>query len=171
MTHAMLAAAGIRLHAIAAMAANRVIGREGSLPWHLPEDLKSFKRRTLDHPIIMGRATFESLPGGKPLPRRRHIVLTRTLPPTPGIEIIRRPEDLPNLGIRGDAFVIGGAAVFAAFLPFCHSVILSAIHQAHEGDTFMPEFEDTFTFDEVLEACPDFEVRLYRRAHALPSLG
>src|SRR6187401_3018410 len=87
------------LIAIAAMASNRVIGREGKLPWHLPEDLKFFKETTLGHPVLMGRKTFESIIErlGKPLPGRMNIVLNRTLPPREGIHVIRDISELSNL--------------------------------------------------------------------------
>jgi dihydrofolate reductase len=151
------------------MASNRVIGREGTLPWHLPDDLKSFKRRTLGHPILMGRATFESLPKRRPLPRRRNLVLSRTMPQEPGVEILRTPEALRSLDLKGDAYVIGGAAVFKRFLPLCHSVILTAIHAPYPGDTWMPPFETHFTFDQTLETYPEFDVKRYRRNAPSPA--
>ena len=163
MTHARLAEAGIRLHAIVAMAPNRVIGRDGDLPWHLPEDLKLFKARTLNHPIIMGRATFESLPNQRPLRKRRNIVLSTTLEEREGIEIIRDIGELITLGVTGDAYLIGGARVFEAYLPLCESLFLTIVNDAHEGDTFMPPFENTFTFAETLEKFDAFEVQRYSR--------
>src|SRR6478609_6258116 len=88
-----------KLIAIAAMASNRVIGRNGQLPWHLPEDLKFFKRTTLGHPVLMGRNTFESIVErlGKPLPGRRSIVLSRTMRELAGIDVIRNFEELNAL--------------------------------------------------------------------------
>ena len=163
MTHAELVEAGICLHAIVAMAPNRVIGRNGDLPWHLPEDLKLFKARTLNHPIIMGRATFESLPKQRPLPKRRNIVFSSTLEEREGIEIIRELSELIPLGVTGDAYLIGGARVFEAYLPLCESLVLTIVNVAHEGDTFMPPFEDTFKFAETLEKFDTFEVHRYDR--------
>ncbi len=162
MTHGDLTRVGIHLHALVAMASNRVIGRDGTLPWHLPQDLKLFKERTLGHPIIMGRATFESLPK-RPLPKRRNIVLSRTLTPVPGVEIIADLQGLIDLGVTGDAYLIGGARVFDAYLQTCASLILTHVHQAYEGDTFMPPFEEAFVFDETLTTFPDFDVRRYVR--------
>ena len=89
----------MRLIAIVAMSANRVIGREGKLPWHYPEDLKFFKRTTLGHPILMGRATFDSI--SKPLPGRQNIVLSRTMQPSEGVTVIRDISELPQ--VCGDA--------------------------------------------------------------------
>ena len=155
---------GIRLHAIVAMASNRVIGRDGDLPWHLPEDLKLFKKRTLNHPIIMGRGTFESLPGQRPLPKRRNIVLSRTMDSQEGLDVISKLEQLVELGVNGDAYLIGGARIFDAHLSDCESLILTYIHEPHEGDTWMPDFESSFPRHEVLERFAEFEVRHYRRA-------
>lgn len=163
MTHADLVEAGIDLHAIVAMASNRVIGRDGTLPWHLPEDLKLFKARTLGHPIIMGRATFESLPKQKPLPKRRNIVLSKTMGPREGVDVIRDLSELPALGVLGDAYLIGGARVFSAYLDLCSRLILTYVHEAHEGDVMMPCFEKAFTFAETLDTFDEFEVRLYKR--------
>ncbi|HEY8990640.1 MAG TPA: dihydrofolate reductase, partial [Luteolibacter sp.] len=105
-----------RLIAVVAMTADRVIGRDGTLPWHLPEDLQFFKRTTSGHPIVMGRKTFESI--GKPLPKRRNIVLTRDPSwQAPGVEVIHSPAELLNLPDLGDTvFLIGGAEIYAAFL-------------------------------------------------------
>ena len=109
-----------RLSAIVAMAANRVIGRDGSLPWHYPEDLKFFKRTTLGHPIIMGRATYESI--GRALPGRLNIVLSSTLPPTDGITLIRSLDELSAVCPPDQkAFVIGGARLFEDLLEADHA--------------------------------------------------
>lgn len=150
-----------RLHAIAAMSANRVIGRAGELPWHLPEDLKLFKRRTLGHPIIMGRNTYFSLPK-RPLPGRRNIVLSKSMA-SQEVEVIGHLDQLHDLGIIGDAYLIGGAQVFAAHLQDCDSLILSLIHQTYEGDTYFPEFEHLFRLREIEANYPEFEVQIHER--------
>ncbi len=168
MTHAELETAGIRLHAIVAMASNRVIGRDGSLPWHLPEDLKLFKKRTLNHPIIMGRATFESLPKQRPLPRRRNIVLSRTMSPRHRIEVIGKLAELVTLGVQGDAFLIGGARVFESHLQACSSVILTLVHKPHVGDVTMPAFEESFFKSETLATFSEFDVYHYLRNPSAP---
>jgi dihydrofolate reductase len=120
---------------IVARAANGVIGRDGKLPWHLPADLKRFKALTMGQPMIMGRKTFESLPGL--LPGRRHIVLTRD--PTwhrAGAEIVRTTDEA--LSTAGpDAFVIGGAEIFALFEPLADRWELTAVHDAPAGDVMM----------------------------------
>jgi dihydrofolate reductase len=145
------------------MTPGRIIGRDGSLPWHLPDDLAFFKRTTSGHPIVMGRKTYESI--GRPLPKRRNIVLTRSPSwSAPGVEVIHRPEDLESLpGLAGRVFIIGGSEIYAAFLPSLDDLLVSHVHAEHEGDTRFPEFETGFPHSEVLETHPDFEVRRWSR--------
>ena len=120
-----------------ARAANGVIGRDGTLPWHLPADLKHFKALTMAKPMIMGRKTFDSFPA--PLPGRRHIVLTRDTGWTaPGAEVARTPEAALALAGTGEIAVIGGAEVFALFEPFATRIELTEIHADFAGDTVMP---------------------------------
>ena len=125
------------LAAIYARAANGVIGRDGALPWHIPADLKRFKALTMGKPMIMGRKTFESF--GKPLPGRRHIVLTRD--PNwraEGAEVA--PSPAKALAMAGpDASVIGGAEVFALLLLHCDRVELTEVQGDFAGDVVMPE--------------------------------
>ena len=120
---------------IVARADNGVIGRDGKLPWHLPADLKRFKALTMGKPMIMGRKTFESLPGL--LPGRRHIVLTRGGWSAPGAEVA---QDVASaLAMAGeDAFVIGGAQVFALFEPHANRWELTEVHADAEGEVAMP---------------------------------
>ena len=122
--------------AIYARAANGVIGRDGTLPWHLPADLRRFKALTGGRAMIMGRKTFTSLPGL--LPGRRHVVLTRDPAwAAPGAEIAHDPEAALALA-GGGAAVIGGAAVLAALLPYCACVELTEIHADYPGDVAVP---------------------------------
>jgi dihydrofolate reductase len=151
-----------KLIAIVAMAANRVIGREGRLPWHFPEDLKFFKRTTLGHPILMGRATYESI--GRPLPGRQNIVLSRTMGPTAGITVIQNISELRQACPTAETlFVIGGARVFADLLPHCDGLYLTAIQGDYEGDVLLPPFEHLFDLDHIVDSTPDLEFRYYRR--------
>src|SRR5437763_4010463 len=108
---------GTKIYLVAAVAANGVIGRDGRLPWHLPEDLKHFKRLTLGHPIIMGRRTWESL--GRPLPGRDNIVVTRTAGyEASGAAVASSLEAALALCTGGSVvFVIGGQQLFAESLP------------------------------------------------------
>jgi len=152
-----------RLTAIVAMTPERVIGRAGKLPWHLPEDMAFFKRTTSGHPVVMGRKTFESL--GRPLPNRRNVVLT--LDPNwsaAGVEVIHAPADLANLpGLGGQVFIIGGAAIYQAFLPQLDDLLVSHLFESHAGDTRFPEFEPAFPRSEIVETHPAFEVRRWWR--------
>jgi dihydrofolate reductase len=156
----------IRLTAVVAMTAERVIGRAGSLPWHLPEDLAYFKRTTTGHPIVMGRKTYESI--GRPLPKRRNIVLTRDETwSAEGVEVIHRPDELAKLpGIAGRVFIIGGAEIYAAFLPMLDDLLVSHVFENHPGDTWLPDFEAEFPQSEVMETHEGFEVWRHFRAPA-----
>src|SRR5689334_631372 len=101
-----------RLKAILAMSLNRVIGKDNKLPWHLPEDLRWFKKLTTGNVIIMGRKTWDSL--GKPLPNRENIVLTRSSVSIPGARAIRSLDELQPENDARDYFIIGGAQIFEA---------------------------------------------------------
>ena len=151
------------LTAIVAMTPSRVIGRGGNLPWHLPEDLAFFKRTASGHPVVMGRKTYESI--GRPLPKRRNIVLTRDETwSADGVEVIHHPADLQTLeGICGRVFVIGGAEIYAALLTNIDELLVSHIAAEHEGDTRFPEFEGLFPVCEVVETHDAFVVKRWRR--------
>jgi dihydrofolate reductase len=152
-----------KLTAIVAMTADRVIGRSGGLPWHLPEDLKFFKQTTLGHPLVMGRKTFESI--GKPLPQRRNLVMTRNAEwSAPGVETICGPQALDAFQDLGErVFVIGGAEVYLAFLPLLDDLLISHVRGSHEGDVRFPEFESLFTCSERVADHEGFEVRRWFR--------
>lgn len=133
------------LFCIYARAANGAIGRDGKLPWHIPADLKRFKTLTMGLPMIMGRRTFQSLPGL--LPGRRHIVLTRrerwgSDEEQAGAEIVRSVEEALTVAAEknetGRIAVVGGAAIYDVFLPLSERVELTEIHADFDGDTFMP---------------------------------
>ncbi|WP_206784777.1 dihydrofolate reductase [Amycolatopsis sp. MtRt-6] len=120
-----------------AQAANGVIGRDGALPWHLPEDLKHFRTLTSGAAVLMGRRTWESLPPRfRPLPGRRNLVLSATL--QDGVETF---ADLPAAvgAVDGDLWVIGGAAVYRAALPFADRIVVTELRESFEGDTHAPE--------------------------------
>jgi len=155
---------GLILTAVVAMTPARVIGRDGTLPWHLPEDLAFFKRITTGHPIVMGRKTYESI--GRPLPKRRNIVLTRDANwAATGIEVIHGPEALENLpGLEGEVFIIGGAEIYAAFMARLDTLLISHVNEEHAGDTYFPEFQSEFPNSELLETHPSFQVRRHTRA-------
>lgn len=154
----------VRLTAIVAMTPERVIGRAGKLPWHLPEDLAFFKRTTSGHPVVMGRKTYESI--SRPLPKRRNIVLTRDGSWTAeGVEVIHQPSDLYQLpGIAGQIFIIGGSEIYTAFFPLLDDIIVSHVFDKFLGDTYLPEFESRYPNNELLESHLAFEVRRHSRA-------
>ena len=130
-----------RIYLIAAVAKNGVIGADGGMPWHLPEDLKHFRKTTLGHPVIMGRRTWESL--GKPLPGRENIVVSRTPGfEAPGASVAATLEAAIAL-CTGEpvAFVIGGAQLYAAALPLADGIVLTEIERDYVGDTRFPAWD------------------------------
>lgn len=164
---------------IYARAANGAIGNEGDLPWRLPADLKRFKALTMGPkgtglPMIMGRKTFESLPGL--LPGRRHIVLSRRDNfAAEGAEMAGSVKEALALAAQdndsGEVAVIGGAAIYDVFMPLAHRIELTQIHAEYEGDTFMAEpgagWELTAREDHAADgAHPAFSFLTYRRAEA-----
>lgn len=128
---------------IAAVAKNSVIGIENRLPWHLSTDLKYFKTTTLNHTILMGRKTFESL--GRALPQRRNIVMTRDEAwQHPGCDVVHSVEEALASTLSEDkVFVIGGEAIFKAIFPHADYLYLTEIHQDFSGDTFFPVYDKT----------------------------
>jgi dihydrofolate reductase len=126
---------------IVARADNGVIGVDGKLPWHLPADLRRFKQLTIGAPMIMGRKTFDSLPGL--LPDRRHIVLTRNANwEDDGAERAASVEDAMRLANAPHVSVIGGAEIYAMFLPRADRIELTEVHAAPQGDTVLPPLGD-----------------------------
>jgi dihydrofolate reductase len=121
---------------IAAVARNGVIGADGGIPWHLPEDFAHFKATTLGHTLVMGRATYESI--GRPLPGRTTIVVTRD--PTwtaDGVLVAHSVQEALALA-DGDVFVAGGASVYETALPYADAQLISEVDLEPEGDTFYP---------------------------------
>ena len=139
----------MKLSLICAMAENRVIGRNNSLPWHLPEDLRHFKHATMGNCIIMGRKTWESI--GRPLPGRTNIVITtnpdyeaegaRVVGSLP--DAIKLAETISLIDGSEEAFVIGGAGIYRAALPLANRFHLTRVHAQVEGDTLLADFDET----------------------------
>ncbi len=130
-----------RLALVLARATNGVIGKEGGLPWHLPEDLKHFRRLTMGHAILMGRKTYESV--GKPLPGRRNIVISRRPGYViPGCEVAKSVDDAIALARQTDPSprVIGGVAVYLEALSQADTIFLTEVDLDVEGDAIMPPF-------------------------------
>lgn len=148
-----------RFKAIVAMSLNRAIGKDNKLPWHLPEDLKWFKKLTTGHVIIMGRKTWDSI--GKPLPNRESIVVTRT--EIPGIRTVRNLSEIhPNADAR-EYFIIGGAQLFREALPLCSDLFLTLVKREVAGDVFLGAFEDQFVLAETIQDSQEFSILHYTR--------
>lgn len=136
-----------RISLIVAMDRNRVIGRQGALPWRISDDLKYFKATTMGKPVIMGRKTFESI--GRPLPGRDNIVVSgQSGYRAPGAEVVGDLEQAVALGLdfasrkgADEAFVIGGAALYAAAAPLVDRIYLTAVRASVEGDVRFPAFD------------------------------
>lgn len=152
---------------IAAMARNRVIGRNNKLPWHIPEELRLFKETTMGFPMIMGRKTFDSL--GSPLPGRRHIILSRNTEYQPrGGERATSLNDALDLCAGSEkAFIIGGAQIFTLALPIADTLLLTLLEREVEGDVLFPDFsESDFLLREqrrYQDGKEPFTVATYRR--------
>ena len=142
------------------MARNRVIGRENKLPWHLPEELKWFKRTTTGHVLIMGRKTFESI--GRPLPNRETIVLSRSGFCFPGVRVAPSLSEIDPEQDERDYFVVGGAQIYEQALPLCSDLFLTVVAREAEGDAWFPRFEDDFPAYEVVLENAEFEIRHYK---------
>ncbi len=126
-----------RIVLVAAVSENGVIGRDGDMPWHLPDDLKRFKRITMGHPVLMGRRTWESI--GKALPGRRNIVLTRDRDfVAEGAVVVHTIDEACSAAASADLFVIGGGVVYRLLLDDASVVELTRVHADVEGDTTFP---------------------------------
>ncbi|MGA9747142.1 MAG: dihydrofolate reductase [Nocardioides sp.] len=137
---------GPRVVMVAAYADNRVIGRDGDIPWHLPEDLKHFRETTRGHSVVMGRVTYEGI--GRPLPFRTNIVITRQPGWTAdGVLVADSLEAALDLGrdvhaqSGADIMIGGGTQIYERAMPFATHQVLTEVHQSPEGDTHYPEFD------------------------------
>lgn len=150
--------------AIVAVAENGVIGRGGDLPWRLPGDLKWFKKITLGHTILMGRKTWDSLPGA--LPGRKNWVLSRQVSPEDGMSVFRSMAEVNQaLDPSQDLFVIGGGEIYSMALPLCHELYISEVRQnIPDGDAFFPSYKDDFIPEEVMDDNEDFLLRRWIRS-------
>ncbi len=126
---------------VAAVARNGVIGVDGGLPWHLPDDLRRFKELTLGHVLVMGRKTYESI--GRPLPGRTTVVVTRTTGWDPGSSEVLVSGSVPAAldaaaAIDGEVFVVGGAQVYVDAMPLADRLDLTFVDAEPDGDTHFP---------------------------------
>lgn len=133
----------MRVSIIAAVADNGVIGRGNDIPWRLPEDWRRFKRTTTGHHLIMGRRTWDSI--GRALPGRTTVVISRGRPPLPeGVRLARSLEEALEVARRAgddEAFVAGGAAIYAEALPLADRLLLTRVRTEPEGDTLFPSWD------------------------------
>jgi len=151
-----------RLQAIAAMSLNRVIGDRGRIPWRLPDDFKWFKKITMDHILVMGRKTFESI--GKPLPGRETVILSRAGFSFPGVRTVRELNEIDSMAQGRLVFLCGGAQIYKEYLPRCSVLYLTRVKRTMEGDAFFPRFEDQFVLAEKIHDSPDFCIERYERS-------
>ena len=132
------------LSIVVAKAKNNIIGKNNELIWHLPEDLKRFKRLTTGHTIIMGRKTFESL--GRILPNRKHVILCNDMEMNIDNENVEVLEDISMLKeyieSEEEHFIIGGATIYKLLMPYANKLYLTLIHEEFEGDVYFPEIEE-----------------------------
>lgn len=132
----------MKLTMIAAIGKNRELGKDNDLIWHFPSDLKFFKEQTKGHMMVMGRKTFDSLPGM--LPNRKHIVISRSNPNLPKeVEIFENIDDFIESYKTSDEeiFVIGGASIYAQFLEKADRLVLTEIEQSYDADVYFPQFD------------------------------
>lgn len=142
----------LKVAAVVAMDQGRVIGYQGKLPWHVPEDLAHFKHLTSGNAVVMGRKTWDSLPAKfKPLPGRLNVVVSRKakeLQLPDGVLRAESPEGALRVAreVVGSRtiWVIGGSELYAALLPYCHEVHVTSIPGSHRGDAWFPAFEETY---------------------------
>ncbi|WP_395345166.1 type 3 dihydrofolate reductase [Ningiella sp. W23] len=140
----------MKISLIAAMANNRVIGKDNQMPWHLPADLRHFKAVTLGKPVIMGRKTYESI--GKALPGRVNIVVSRQPDYTlTDAELVKDCEAALALAKQtsDEVMIIGGATIYEAFLPMASHLYLTFIHLTTDGDTQFPDYEQVGAWREI----------------------
>lgn len=130
------------LAAIWAQDQNGLIGKNEVLPWYLPDDLKFFKATTINKTLVMGRRTFEGM-GGRPLPNRTTIVLTRdiTYQAPAGVHVMHDTAEVINYAQSKDhtVFIAGGSMIYASLLPACNYIFRTVIEDSFEGDTYFPE--------------------------------
>lgn len=148
--------------AIAAMAENRVIGNHNTIPWHLPEDFKWFKKTTMGQTLLMGRKTFDSI--GRPLPGRQTIILSRNQLSIPNTQTVNTIESIESVATSDTIWIAGGAEIYQLMLPKCSDLYLTRVHQRPVGDTFFPEFENHFELATLIESNAEFSIEHWKKS-------
>ncbi len=138
-----------KISLIAAMANNRVIGKDNDMPWHMPADLQHFKKVTMGKPVVMGRKTFESI--GRPLPGRQNVVITRNKSwQQKGVTVVSSPQEALNvLAESSEVMIIGGGNIYREFLSQADELYLTKIDLEVEGDTQFPDWTSVGEWREV----------------------
>ena len=148
------------LSIIVAIAQNGAIGKDNDLLWHLSGDLKRFKQLTTGHPVVMGRKTWESLPK-RPLPKRQNIVMTQNPDfSAEGATVVHSINDLFKAlkGCDEEVFIMGGAAIYTALLPFTHRLYITRVYRDYEADVYFPTIDmSEFTLVKLSEPMHDEE--------------
>ncbi|MBI2140335.1 dihydrofolate reductase [Candidatus Woesearchaeota archaeon] len=148
---------------ICALTKDKVIGKDGRLPWDIPEEMQHFRNTTKDSVIIMGRKTYESI--GRPLPKRVNIVISSSAHEIQGCEVF---HDIQSAVERAksfgkEIFVIGGSTIFRQTLPFADKMILSWVKKYYPGDTFFPGFDEREWIVEKKEGYAEFDILYYQK--------
>ena len=154
------------INVIVAMTKDRVIGKDGTLPWHLSEDLKLFKAHTTGNIVIMGRKTFDSI--GRPLPNRRNIVVSKSIredEKAAGVEYFPDLDHALSAAQEGDGriFIIGGASIYHQMIEKADRLYISLVDGDFEGDTYFPEIKDDVWKVVKTEPHTGFALKVYER--------
>jgi len=147
---------------LAAVGANHVIGRDGEMPWHLPEDLAHFKATTMGHTLVMGRKTYDSI--GRALPGRRTIVMTSQLGwHAPSVEVAHSLAEALALAGPTEVFIVGGGEVYQQAMPFADQLMLTEVDQSPEGDVVFPPIDPAHWRETARQAHDGFAFVTYER--------
>ena len=158
---------------IAAMSDDRVIGREGKLPWHLPADLTRFRSLTMGHTVAMGKRTFESI--GHPLPGRKNIIVSRQGGNIEGCQVVRSLSEVIE-AVSGDdeLFICGGAELYRDALPVSQRIYLTIVHDSYQGDVYFPEIPGSFLElhrEELPDATPPLSFLVFEKVERTELVG
>ena len=149
---------------IAGMSKDRVIGKNNKIPWHVSEDFKHFKKTTLGNTIVMGRKTFESI-GSKPLPGRPHVIVSRSMSETKGVDVCRSLDEAIKKAesYGAEVFICGGGEIYREALPHTDRMVLSYIEGDYDGDAHFPEFDEADWIVAKKDVHEKFTVVYYER--------
>ena len=152
------------MKAIGAMSRNRAIGLDSGLPWHIPEDLRWYRKTTSGQMVVMGRKTF--MPLRTKLDDCEVVVISRSLEPIPGVKVLQDVEAVKTLKTDKEIWICGGAEIYAQTLAFCSDLYLTLVKREVEGDAFFPPFEHLFDHHAVIRDEAEFTIHHYRAKKA-----